>query len=497
MTAREPQVITPPHEIESSSRDSLLFLIVATLLTSMAAAMGWGIRGQYGHETGAMIAGGLASLTLVLLFVPHASSLWAARAAAMMTVAIGIGGSMTYGQTVGLTHDHEILGNWEALRWGMLGLFIKGGLWIGFGGALVGMGLSGQRYRPLELAVLMLVLIGLMFLGIWTINSPFDPENRILPTIYFSDDWYFELDRDLKPRAEIWGGFLLALTGLVAYVRWVRGDRLATRMALVGILAGGLGFSGGQCVQTYHAWNPEVFTEGWLSTFSEYTRYFNWWNMMETSFGAIWGAIMGIGLWFNRHLIHYDETHDEVTVAPTLEVLLIVTHVSLLLTSEFAELPGRLAFLNEYIEYGPIMSTIPLIGIVGGRLWPYLMVPTIVALPICGKNAFFTGYLPEDVSVGMAWLLQIEIPLLVTLGVATYLIGRGFQGQTANRYAAICLLVTSWLFFWLNTVLFDYSWPWREWNGRTPNQLIFGICTVSLTIATVVCFSTRPADKPR
>ena len=34
------------------------------LLTAMAGAMGWGIRGQYGHETGAMIAGVLVSLVL-------------------------------------------------------------------------------------------------------------------------------------------------------------------------------------------------------------------------------------------------------------------------------------------------------------------------------------------------------------------------------------------------------------------------------------------------
>ncbi len=30
-----------------------------------------GIRGQYGHESGAMIAGALTSLTLVMLFIPR------------------------------------------------------------------------------------------------------------------------------------------------------------------------------------------------------------------------------------------------------------------------------------------------------------------------------------------------------------------------------------------------------------------------------------------
>ena len=89
---------------------------------AMAGGMAWGIRGQYGHETGAMLAGLLVSLTLVTLLCPRASLLGAARAVALGTVAIGFGGSMTYGQTVGLTHDPELVGNWAALGWGMLGL---------------------------------------------------------------------------------------------------------------------------------------------------------------------------------------------------------------------------------------------------------------------------------------------------------------------------------------------------------------------------------------
>ena len=41
---------------------------------------------------------------------------------------------MTYGQTIGLTQDEALIGNWAALRWGLLGLFIKGAVWIGFAG---------------------------------------------------------------------------------------------------------------------------------------------------------------------------------------------------------------------------------------------------------------------------------------------------------------------------------------------------------------------------
>jgi hypothetical protein len=115
------------------------------LLTAMAGAMGWGIRGRYGHETGAMIAGVLVSLVLVFLHCPQTASLRAARAVAFGTIAMGIGGSMTYGQTIGLTQNPEVIG-WAAWRWGMLGLGIKGAIWIGFAGLFLGMALGGQRY---------------------------------------------------------------------------------------------------------------------------------------------------------------------------------------------------------------------------------------------------------------------------------------------------------------------------------------------------------------
>jgi hypothetical protein len=84
------------------------------LFAALAGGMGWGIRGQYGHETGAMIAGALVSLTLVFLLCPNWRSLPAAHAVAWGTVAMGIGGTMTYGQTMGLTQNPDMIGNWAA-----------------------------------------------------------------------------------------------------------------------------------------------------------------------------------------------------------------------------------------------------------------------------------------------------------------------------------------------------------------------------------------------
>lgn len=471
----------------SDPKRGWLFLIMAILLTSSAAGMGWGIRGQYGHETGAMIAGALTSLTLVLLFVPNISSLAAARAAAMMTVGIGIGGQMTYGQTVGLTHDAELIGNSEALRWGMLGLAIKGAIWIGFAGLFLGIGLGGKSYRAVEMLGLFIGMVLLMVVGHWLFNSPYDPTMRELPWIYFSDDWYFEPGRDLTPRRETWGGLLAALLGLAAYARFVRSDRLAGRMVLVGMLAGGIGFPAGQCVQAYHAWNADVFTDGALAQYESYFRYFNWWNMMETTFGCVFGGILALGLWLNRRLIR-PLRDDAVTVTAPVEVIFLILHLVLLLSSEFlATKPDSVLSLVEiYTDYGILMSAIPIIFIVGGRLWPYVMLLPIVAAPIAGKTFRNLVIQSEELTPIVGWTLLVELPLAVMLAGAIILIWHQRKGYSARTFAALALALCTVCYFRLNTMFFHGAWPWLDWTGRTPNQTIFTLFAAALFCAALI-----------
>lgn len=150
-----------PHEFQSQPIAPQVWQ--AILYPALAGGLAWGIRGQYGHETGAMLAGLLIGLVVTLLFCPQANSLAAARVVAWCTVAMGFGGSETYAQTVGLTQNAPVVGNWYALEWGLLGLAVKGGIWIGFGGAFLGMALGGVRYYSREMLYLMLALIGLSF----------------------------------------------------------------------------------------------------------------------------------------------------------------------------------------------------------------------------------------------------------------------------------------------------------------------------------------------
>lgn len=485
----------------SETRSGTVWLGV--LLAAMAAGMGWGIRGQYGHETGAMMAGLLFSLVIVFLYGSGLTSLTGARAAALCALGISIGGSMTYAQTVGLTKDPPLIGNWEALRWGMLGLFIKGGIWIGYGGVLLGMGLSGIRYRPLEIILLLLAMLIVFFFGVWLLNSPYDPENRILPRIYFSDHFYFEPE-DAQPRRECWGGLLLALATLIGYARIARGDRLALRLGIWAILAGGIGFTSGQSIQSYHAWNPETFAEGGL--FAGLPQNINWWNFMETGFGAAWGAILAVGVGLNRHLIESPDEPDIVEITPAAEWLLLLVHVASIVAHEFHEIvifQRELVIqrLDFFMGNAITMVLIPVTCVLAGRYWPYLMTLPVIAVPICGKTVRELCYNanPPEIPLLYGVSAYIVLPLVLMTLLAVLLARRGLHGKGARDFARWALLLATWVYFWLNFAFFRFPWPWKsvtEWTGRTPNGLVFAVCAVVLTLAALSLGWRRKADAP-
>lgn len=448
-------------------------------LAAMAGGLGWGIRGQYGHETGAMMAGLLVSLVLVVLFCPTANAGWAARAVAWGTLAMGIGGSMTYGQTVGLTHDQALVGNGAALGWGMLGLAIKGGVWIGFAGLFLGMGLGGVRYAPRELLLLMLGLLVLFGLGVWLLNHPYDPEHRRLPLLYFSDDWRWEPDAELRPRREVWGGLWCALLGAIVYAGLRRRDRLAWRLALWGVAGGAVGFPLGQSVQAFHAWNADWFQSGGLA---EWAPYLNWWNWMETVFGATFGAILGLGLWVHRREIGRSQPLADPSLNLGVEAGLAAVHVGLLAAGTFLDYPAA----ELYQEYGLALVVLPVVAVAGGRLWPWLVIFPITLIPIAGKTLQRLVYEEAAVAAMPGWLVFLVGPLAVS-GLATvWAFRRAAGGCRAQAVLPQALILGTWVYFGLNYAFFRFPWPWAEWTARTPNSLAFAVCALGLTAGAVL-----------
>ncbi len=440
--------------------DSFPALFGTALLASLAGGLGWGIRGQYGHETGAMVPGVLVGLVLVFLSCPRATSLNAARAVALTALAFSFGGSMTYGQTVGLTHDYELNGNWKALRWGMVGLFIKGGIWIGFAGAFLGIGLSGKKYRPLEVLGVMVALVVCYFLGRFLLNEPFRPfagESRELPAIYFSDHWKWEPDKvDMKPRRESWGGLLLALSTLFVYLGWFKKDRLARNMTIVGFISGGLGFTIGQSVQAARQWGFKPFHEG------IFVKVGNWWNMMETTFGLVLGFGMGVGLWLNRRLIAPLDTDaptepDAPSIPSAVEWLVAIVYILALVRMD-------LQFTDPVLAVGAL----PLVFILGGRYFPYLLALPLLAIPIAGKTLRARGDLdnPETTFLlaAKAWEYYFVFPVLIMLAAAIFFARRGQKGQPGVTFTRWALILSAAVYFRLNFEFWGRPEP-EHWSG--------------------------------
>ncbi|RJP30309.1 MAG: hypothetical protein C4527_09910 [Candidatus Omnitrophota bacterium] len=446
------------------------------VFAALAGGMGWGIRGQYGHETGAMVPGLLVSLTLVFFMYPRASVINTARIVAWGAVAMGFGGSMTYGQTIGLTQNTSMIGNWAALGWGMLGLSIKGALWIGFAGAFLGMGFSGIRYRSRELLLLMIALVAAYFLGVFLLNSPFDPANQSLPAIYFSADWYWEPDAvNLQPRPECWGGLLFALIVLIVYTARGRKDSLAPRLASWGILGGVVGFPLGQCLQANHAWNLAYFKEGW---WSQLDPFMNWWNMMETTFGAVMGGMLGLGLWLNRKRIRtMNEADGEFS--PPMEWILLAVHLALLVAVEFMSVRA----VDMIYDIGLVMGIIPIVAIAGGRWWPYLIVYPITLLPIAGKTVDQLVYQETAIAPLTGWFAYLIAPLLIATTAAIWIGRHAATFKSGLDFTRFSFLFCTWTYFLINFAFFRFPWPWADWTQRTPNGIIFLVCAIGLTTA--------------
>jgi len=452
-----------------------LWLVMLT--AAMAGGMGWGIRGQYGHETGAMIAGVLVSLVLVFLFCPGNSSIRVIRAAALGTIAMGFGGSMTYGQTVGLTHDTPLVGNWEALRWGLLGLAIKGGVWIGFAGFFLGLGLGGKRYRTRELLLLVLGMLVAFEVGCWLLNSPHDPENKRLPLVYFSDHWHWEPGVELKHRLEVWGGLWCALVTALLYAVLRKKDILARNLALWGIFGGALGFPLGQALQATNAWNPGFFNESFIGVF---TRHFNWWNIMETTYGTVMGAVLGLGLWLNRRRIGVSSEPDCSPLPFWLACGLLGVHLFLLLAVEFSDF----SWIDRVYDLGLMMGLIPLAACVRGHWWPYLQLLPLTLLPIAGKTLRMLVYQSGDpVSPAVGWLVFFILPLALAAVLAVWFLRKAKPAGGHPCFIRAALLFNVWMYFGLNFAFFGYPLPWREWTGRTPNAVLFFIAAAVLTLA--------------
>ncbi|MBN1348313.1 hypothetical protein JXJ21_02800 [candidate division KSB1 bacterium] len=296
--------------------------------------------------------------------------------------------------------------------WGMLGLAIKGGLWMGMPGVLIGMAASRSQYTVKEIFLLLISALGAGALGMLLLNRPLSFQEGLFPPIYFSRWW------DAKPRTESWAGLWAALLLLLFYAKYVKKDPTALKMGLWGIFAG----QGWWMANYIQVWGH--FTSLWNTM-----RWINWWGYMEIGFGLIAGAIWGLG-W---QRIERDDTDPAVQKQPgkgvliALAIIIIgwigieflaeenVMHLKwfgwnlwtnwwyailmlLLVTTAWLETKWQLAFILVYCSW--ISTTNVGLKLVEIGLIPLWVLISVAVLVVVGMAALTVRFYKKSISVG-------------------------------------------------------------------------------------------------
>jgi hypothetical protein len=296
--------------MESTTMDTAAPFRAGTLLllTGLSLWLGWGIRGNFGHEYGAMMPGALAAMAAVLL---SGRDDWYPRIAYFaMFGALGwsFGGSISYMQVVGYTHS----GHSPSVLYGFACLFVIGFLWAALGGAgtalpavmdrsfledllvstgvvlllwwlqgvaiepwLRGQGYSGSWYDTDWLAA---SLAAVAVLLVWAARRRLDSATALI--LHLAAGWWagFVLLvlvlglRMTPPRGDNWSGCVGMTAGLLLYCRRP-GLREVARATLLSGFIGGIGFAAASMLKLVEI--TSGFKTNWHSILEQTTGLFN------------------------------------------------------------------------------------------------------------------------------------------------------------------------------------------------------------------------------
>ena len=232
-------------------------LWIGVLIVGLTLGTAWAVRGQFGHEQGAACAGAIGALSLVLV---SKRKDWYAK---MFTITLssavgwGAGGMISYGIVVG--YGRSI--SYPNALYGLVMLFVIGGLFGLLGGGLTGLTLESSRLNKVK----------------WgSLFAEMTAGGAIL---------YYLLVHQLEflmtpPRSEAWAvclGAGLAMLWFMARNRFTS----SLRVAAITALGAGFGFAFGNFLQI-------------LGNVLEIN--FNMWNVMEYSIGFFGGTSLAYGV---------------------------------------------------------------------------------------------------------------------------------------------------------------------------------------------------------
>ena len=223
------------------------------LVVAMTLGTAWAVRGQFGHEQGAAWAGGIGALALILA---AGRKDWYKKILVIVfssAVGWGVTGMISYGMVVGYGRSD----NFPNAFYGLLMLFVIGGLFGLLGGGLTGLSLESSERKRVKWAGLLAEMVagGLIVYGFLVMQI------EVLMT---------------PPRSEAWAICLGAGLAMLWYMAR-NGFRSSLRVAIFTALGAGFGFSFGNFLQI--AGNVLEIK-------------FNMWNVMEYSIGFFGGSAL-------------------------------------------------------------------------------------------------------------------------------------------------------------------------------------------------------------
>ncbi len=315
--------------------------IARALFVALAVGLAWGIRGDFGHLLGAMYPG--AVLLMALAYVSGQEFLLRSMPvlAAASALGIGYGGHMSYG----ILHGYAQADTFNNYAYGFLALFLQGGAWGFYGGALVGVALERDRAKWIDWAGGIGVMIVSSFLTYWLI--------------------YKAIGFDINPPRS--NSALAHLGGGIGLFGWFNYRKLpvATRASLSGFVGFGLGMAGGRLIgNVFH--NLEGRFE------------INHWNTMEVSCGLIGGFIFAFGMLGMR--FRDRATDKSLTPWDCVAAVFVLGLIPLFHLLTRVEDEDRSGWATKLAEYGSSwtangiglsLQIVVLLGFIGAGLWIY------------------------------------------------------------------------------------------------------------------------------
>jgi hypothetical protein len=278
------------------------------ILTGLSLWLGWGVRGNFGHEYGAMIPGALAAMAAILL---SGRVDWQRRIVYFaMFGALGwsFGGSISYMQVVAYTHS----GHSPSVLYGFACLFVIGFLWAALGGAgtalaaVVDQSFLNSLFFPIAVVFLLWWLQGVAIepllrqqgfrlewydtdwlaatlaliavLLVVAFRRRLDRATALL--LYLAAGWWAGFGvlvlglglRMTPPRGDNWAGCLGMAAGLFWYCRRTALHVLA-RAALYSGFIGGIGFAAASMLKLVEV--TSGYETNWHSILEQTTGLFN------------------------------------------------------------------------------------------------------------------------------------------------------------------------------------------------------------------------------